>query len=242
MNMTTPSFNLFQFKPIGIIHSPYKQKFAIPRQPRLVKQIEGLLALTDEFSIEGILAGIENYSHLWITFIFHQTLSQGWSAKVRPPRLGGNDKMGVFATRSTFRPNPIGLSAVENLGHYQHEGKYFIRLGGIDLLDQTPIVDIKPYIPYCDAIPDAQAGIAQTQPSSNMPVSWSPQAIAFCKQNIHSYPNLQTIVSDILQQDPRPAYKKKNILPQNYSVYLYDLNIHWTIENQQTLVTHINKK
>src|SRR5690554_2357523 len=142
---------------IGYIESPYRQKFAIPRQPGLVKSARGAIRLENEFAHPDCTRGLEEFSHLWVQFIFHETQAQGWKPLVRPPRLGGNEKRGVFATRSTFRPNAIGLSVVE-LVEVQLSPKPKLIVRGLDLLDGTPIIDIKPYLPYADAIPNARGG------------------------------------------------------------------------------------
>ncbi|MEQ8952563.1 MAG: tRNA (N6-threonylcarbamoyladenosine(37)-N6)-methyltransferase TrmO, partial [Gammaproteobacteria bacterium] len=153
-------------KPIGILHSPYRQKFAIPRQPNLVPEAEGIISFESEYADPNLLRALDQFSHLWLLFLFHETASQGWSATVQPPRLGGKTRVGVFASRSPFRPNPLGMSVVRNLGHGMKNGRLQLRVGGIDLLDGTPIVDIKPYIPYADAIADAQGGFAAEAPRS----------------------------------------------------------------------------
>lgn len=139
--------------PIAYINTPYKQKFAIPRQPNLVREAHGEIIFENDFADPNCLRGIEQFSHLWLVFVFHETADKGWAPTVQPPRLGGKENMGIFATRSTFRPNPIGLSVVENLGWKQQGASLTLQVGGLDLLDGTPILDIKPYLPYADALP-----------------------------------------------------------------------------------------
>ncbi|WP_040095556.1 tRNA (N6-threonylcarbamoyladenosine(37)-N6)-methyltransferase TrmO, partial [Aeromonas australiensis] len=155
----------FEIDTLGIIRSPYKEKFAIPRQPGLVKSARARLELLPPYDQPDVLRGIEQFSHLWLSFVFHQTMAQGWHPTVRPPRLGGNERVGVFATRSTFRPNPLGLSVVELHGVGRERGKLWLELGAVDLLDGTPIVDIKPYVPYADSLPDARGGFAPDAPT-----------------------------------------------------------------------------
>ena len=135
----------YSISAVGHIQSPYKQKFAIPRQPRLVPQAKAKLIFTAEFNRVEFVRGIEEFSHIWLLFRFHETADKGYSAMVRPPRLGGNERKGVFATRATFRPNAIGMSAVKLEGVEYKNGQLSLLLAGIDLLDGTPIVDIKPY-------------------------------------------------------------------------------------------------
>ena len=135
----------FQFAQIGVIRSPYKETFAVPRQPGLVKHGGGELHLVAPYNQADAVRGLQSFSHLWILFVFHQTMEGGWRPTVRPPRLGGNARMGVFATRSTFRPNPIGMSLVELKGIRCQKDQVILELGSLDLVDGTPVVDIKPY-------------------------------------------------------------------------------------------------
>lgn len=233
---TTDDTMSFSISPIGIIHSPYKQKFAVPRQPRLVSQARASVELLPPFDQADAFSGIEEFSHLWLLFIFHQNIEQGWSNQVRPPRLGGNSKKGVFATRSSFRPNPVGMSAVEFFGLRKDNGKLYLDIGGVDLVDGTPIVDIKPYIPYSDQIEDANGGFANEQPSADMEVRFEPEVLVACEKYRAQYPQLVSFISQVLKQDPRPAYKKNKNETQEYAVYLYEFNVRWRVENG---VTHV---
>lgn len=229
----------FQFNAIGYISSPYKQKFAIPRQPGLIEEARGSLTLAAEYSDDAILRGLDSFSHLWLVFVFHQTADKGWSPMVRPPRLGGNARKGVFATRATFRPNPIGLSVVKFDGVERKKDKLIIKLSGIDLLDGTPILDIKPYLPYADALPDAASGFADAAPETAMQVSFSTQATVFCQQQ-QQYPDLQRFIAKVLKQDPRPSYKKQRSGEQHYGMTLYHYNIKWTVNGEHNHVTEIH--
>jgi tRNA (adenine37-N6)-methyltransferase len=229
----------FQFNVIGYISSPYKQKFAIPRQPGLIEEARGSLILAAEYSDDAILRGLDSFSHLWLVFVFHQTADKGWSPMVRPPRLGGNARKGVFATRATFRPNPIGLSVVKFEGVERKKDKLIIKLSGIDLLDGTPILDIKPYLPYADALPDAASGFADAAPETTMQVSFSTQAAIFCQQQ-QQYPDLQRFIEKVLKQDPRPSYKKQRSGEQQYGMTLYHYNIKWTVNGEHNHVTEIH--
>lgn len=230
-----------QFDTIGIIHSPYKEKFAVPRQPGLVTAAKAQLELLPPYNQIDSIRGIEDFSHLWLTFVFHQTADKGWKPLVRPPRLGGNKKVGVFATRSTFRPNPIGLSVVTFEGIEQKNKKLFLNISGIDLVDGTPILDIKPYIPYADALPDAKGGFAQDKPEKNIAIEFSPQALEAIHRNETRYPELKLLIEQVLAQDPRPAYKGKNDTA-TYGMTLHDLNITWSVseENNQALTQVIS--
>jgi tRNA (adenine37-N6)-methyltransferase len=228
----------YSISAVGHIQSPYKQKFAIPRQPRLVPQAKAKLIFTAEFNREEFVRGIEEFSHIWLLFRFHETADKGYSAMVRPPRLGGNERKGVFATRATFRPNAIGMSAVKLEGVEYKNGQLSLLLAGIDLLDGTPIVDIKPYLPYSDAMHDASAGFADTRPETQMSVGFSPEAIEFIAKQTH-YPELEDFITNVLKQDPRPAYKKQKQGEQSYGMTLYNYNIRWQVNGEHNLVTSI---
>jgi len=214
---------------IGRVNSPYKEKFAIPRQPGLVSAAKGSITLLSTANNEELVRGIEQFSHLWLIFIFHGTQQQGWKPLVRPPRLGGNKKLGVLATRSTFRPNPIGMSVVKlESVEFSHK-QVIINISGLDLLDQTPILDIKPYIPYSDNIDCALAGFAQVEPDKVLDVIFSSQAKEDIEHHQKEHTDLSTFIEQVLSQDPRPAYKKKKIDEKIYGMSLYDLNILWKV-------------
>ncbi|MBE0363946.1 hypothetical protein PULV_a1474 [Pseudoalteromonas ulvae UL12] len=231
----------YQIEPIGYIQSPYKQKFAIPRQPRLIPQAQAKLIFAPNFNREEFVRGLDEFSHVWLLFRFHETADKGWSPLVRPPRLGGNEKKGVFATRATFRPNAIGMSAVKLEGIEYKNGQLVLLLSGIDLLDGTPIVDIKPYLPYSDSLPDAQGGFADDRPETELNVEFSQQALAFC-QHQHDFPELQGFITSVLKQDPRPAYKKSKQGMQQYGMSLHCFNIKWEIEGNLNTVIEISKQ
>jgi len=237
------------FQPIGYIQSCYKEKFGIPRQPYLVPGAKSQLVLSDQFSEESV-RGLEGFSHIWLQFIFHETQQQGWKAMVRPPRLGGNKKMGVFATRSMFRPNPIGLSVVK-LDKVEIINKAIIlHLLGCDLLDQTPVLDIKPYLAYADSISDSTAGYFEKKPSNFVDVIFSEQADIECKlASSRLDVNIKELISQILAQDPRPGYQqtrnqttKEGIKEdRTYAMKLYDFDLRWQYcENNKIKVLAIN--
>ena len=159
---------------------------------------------------------------------------------VRPPRLGGNERKGVFATRATFRPNAIGMSAVKLEGIEYKNGQLSLLLAGIDLLDGTPIIDIKPYLPYSDSMLDASAGFADTRPETQMSVEFTPEVTLFIEQQTQ-YPDLLNFISNVLKQDPRPAYKKQKDGEQSYGMTLYDYNVRWQVNGEHNLVTSIEK-
>jgi tRNA-Thr(GGU) m(6)t(6)A37 methyltransferase TsaA len=228
-------------QPIGKISTPYKEKFAIPRQPGLAKSAEGIITFVEECNDPNYLRGIEQFSHLWLLFHFHQTADKGHSPLVRPPRLGGNQKLGVFATRSTFRPNSIGMSVVEFVAVGYENKTLNLTVKGIDLLDGTPILDIKPYVPYADNIPQASGGMAQHSPEL-MTVTFSQQATEQLHNLEQRYPALGPLIREILSQDPRPAYHQDAHPDKTYGMTLYDLNIQWQVINQQNMVQTIEPK
>ena len=233
--------NQHTIEPIGVIHTPFKEKFAIPRQPRLVPQATGIIRLGGANNDETCVRGLEQFSHLWLLFLFHQNLEKGWTPAIRPPRLGGNKKVGVFASRATFRPNGIGMSAVALQEIRKSAHGVEVVVSGVDLLDQTPIVDIKPYIPYSDIIEHADGGFAEQPPASGMTVAFSVQASAQCRQLLPHYPDLDVLIENLLLQDPRPAYKQRSDKEQHYGVKLHDLEVRWTVNGQTTLVTEIKR-
>jgi len=225
---------------IGTIDSPYKEKFAIPRQPGIVTAAHGQLRLTGATNNPDLVRGLEQFSHIWLLFVFHGTQAQGWKPLVRPPRLGGNKKLGVLATRSTFRPNPIGMSVVK-LDRIEHQltdnkqSQVVLHISELDLLDGTPIVDIKPYVPYADIIENAHGGYAQEQPGNNIDVQFSDPAKVALQRYNEQYPKLKSLIEQVLSQDPRPAYKQKNVDDKIYGMTLYDLNIQWQMSSLATL-------
>ncbi len=232
------SFMNISMQPIGNISTPYKEKFGIPRQPGLVKNAAGKITFFEAFNDPNYLRGIEQFSHLWLLFRFHQTADKGHSPLVRPPRMGGNQKLGVFATRSTFRPNSIGMSVVE-FGAVSYQNKQLcLTVKGIDLLDGTPILDIKPYVPYADSIVQASGGMAQHSPEL-MAVTFSKQANGQLAKFEQHYPALSSLIREVLSQDPRPAYHKDSCTDKTYGMTLYDFNIQWHVIDQQTVVLAI---
>lgn len=229
----------YLIKPIGIIHSCFKEKFAIPRQPGLVPAARAELELFPPYGSPESLRGLSDFSHLWIIFIFHGNSNNGWKATVRPPRLGGNQRMGVFASRSGFRPNNIGMSAValERICITGKIGRLYLKGG--DFLDQTPVLDVKPYLPYADSIPKATANFASTAPSGGFSVLFSPPAEAVCRNIEQDIPLFRQLIIQILQQDPRPAYYKDRAAPKIHGFRIYDFNIQWKNEKKEMIVTDI---
>ena len=227
------------FEVVATVRSPFKQKFAIPRQPNLVKEAKGSLLFTPQFNDENLLHRLDEFSHLCLIFKFHEVADQGWAPTVQPPRLGGKERVGVFASRSPFRPNSLGLSVVENLGSRRENNHLVVDVGGIDLLDGTPVLDIKPYLPYADSIPNALAGYAQEQPQEKFDVEFSPEAKERITIEEGRLPGLGNLVKAILKQDPRPAWRVKDKDDKQYGIALYDLNIKWRVENSTIVVASV---
>lgn len=183
---------------IAYIRSPYVEKFGVPRQGKLAQQARCHLVFTESYRQREALRGIEQFSHLWLIWGFHLN-GETWHPTVRPPRLGGNERLGVFATRSPFRPNPLGLSAVRLLGVLETPEGPVLELAEVDLVDGTPIYDIKPYIPYADAIAEATGGFAQEE-IARLRVKMPPQLPAGVTEA------WVACAKETLELDPRPAY------------------------------------
>ncbi|HKS14078.1 MAG TPA: tRNA (N6-threonylcarbamoyladenosine(37)-N6)-methyltransferase TrmO [Pseudomonas sp.] len=208
--------------PVGIVRSCFKEKFAIPRQPQLAPAARGVLELLPPFDQGDAVAGLEQVSHVWLLFLFHQALEDKPRLKVRPPRLGGNKSMGVFATRATHRPNGIGQSVVRLEG--VQPGR--LLLSGIDLLDGTPVLDIKPYVPYADCIADARNQMASEAPPG-IDVQWSDAALLQARaEALRLGEPLVELIEQCLAQDPRPAYQVP--APERvYGVKFWDVQVRW---------------
>ena len=193
-----------QINIIARMHSDFATKFGIPRQSGLVEELRSTIVFEPEYRNADALRGIEGFSHLWIIWQFSEAVRSGWSPTVRPPRLGGNTRMGVFATRSPFRPNNLGLSCVKLLGVEETaEFGTVIHVGGADLMDGTPIFDIKPYIPYADCQPEATGGFTDTAGEFILQVIFPDELLALLPTE-----KRQAAIS-VLSHDPRPSYQRK---------------------------------
>ncbi len=206
--------------PIGVIESDYPDKFGIPRQPGLAPAARARLVLTPPFDDPLAVRGLEAFSHLWLTFVFHQSPLR-WTPLVRPPRLGGNARVGVFASRSTHRPNRLGLSLVELLEIDTRRG-VSLRLNGADLVSGTPVLDIKPYLPWAEARPEARAGFAPEAPL-RCAVGFAAAAEATLTERVDGA-SLRELITQVLAQDPRPAYRK-GAEQRTYGVRLRDVDV-----------------
>lgn len=215
-------------KTIAKIHTDFPTKFGIPRQSGLVSSLEATIVFEPEFRNADALRGLEEFSHIWLLWEFSETIRNKWTATVRPPRLGGNKRMGVFATRSPFRPSPIGLSCVrlERI-IWQGEETPMLCVSGADLLDGTPIYDIKPYLPYTDSHPEAIGGFADGVMCQQLTVN-CPHELKECITKEH-----QQTVMEILAQDPRPSYQHDS--ERIYSMEYAGMDIRFTVDDNNIL-------
>lgn len=229
----------YSMRPIGILRSPFKEKFGIPRQSGLVTAARARLELLPPFDREEALRGLEEFSHLWLLFVFHDGAGARWRPTVRPPRLGGNQRLGVFATRSGFRPNRIGLSVGRLEAIASREGRLGLDLRGLDLLDGTPVLDVKPYLPYADSPPEATGGFAQAAPEERLEVVFEPAAMTAVEERGRSIPELRTVITQLLSTDPRPAYYGESRSAQTLGIRLFDFDLKWRVEDGRAVVLEL---
>ena len=217
---------------IATIRSDFPTKFGIPRQSGLVEELRATVVFEPEYRSPDALRGLEDFSHLWLIWQFSEAVRDKWSPTVRPPRLGGNTRMGVFATRSPFRPNPIGLSCVRLEGiRREPELGHVLEVSGADLMDGTPILDIKPYIPYADSHPDALGGFAAVPAGETLSVSIPPALLAQVPAE------RQEALRGVLAQDPRPHYQKD---PERvYGFSFAGFEVRFTVDGDQLTVRDI---
>ena len=218
---------------IARIHSDFPEKFGIPRQSGLVEELTSTIVFEPKFRNADAIRGLENFTHLWIIWQFSKAIKAGWSPTVRPPRLGGNTRMGVFATRSPFRPNNLGLSCVKILG-IERSPQYgaVIHVSGADLMDNTPIFDIKPYIPYCDSHPDALGGFADTAEDFIVKVNIAPEVLSIVPEN------KQQALLGVLSHDPRPSYQQDS--DREYGLSFAGYNVRFIVKNNTLTVLDIH--
>ena len=218
---------------IARIHTDFPTKFGIPRQSGLVST-KGTIVFEPEYRKEEALKGLEECSHLWLIWEFSEAVRTGWSPTVRPPRLGGNTRLGVFATRSPFRPNRIGLTVVRLIRMEEENGRITLVVSGADLMDGTPIVDIKPYLPYVDSVPDAVGGFTEQNERHRLTVDFPEKLKKYVpKQNLPA-------VMGLLAQDPRPRYQAD--ASRVYGLEFGGYEIKFRVDSQTLTVTDIIKK
>lgn len=221
-------------RPIATMHSDFATKFGIPRQSGLAQALRSTIVFEPEYRNADALRGIEGFSHLWIIWQFSEAVRSDWSPTVRPPRLGGNTRMGVFATRSPFRPNHLGLSCVRLLGVEETaEQGTVIHVGGADLVDGTPIFDIKPYVPYADSHPDALGGFTDTAGDFLLEVNFP---VALLEQLPE---DKRQAAVEVLSHDPRPSYQRKP--GRVYGLSFAGFDIRFTVEEKLLTVVDVQK-
>jgi tRNA-Thr(GGU) m(6)t(6)A37 methyltransferase TsaA len=218
-----------EMKPIATIRTPFPTKFGIPRQSGILDMLESRIVFEKEYRVKDALRGLEDFSHIWLIWVFSEAVREEWSPTVRPPRLGGNTRMGVFATRSPFRPNPIGLSCVELIGIEHHpDWGDVLCVGGADLMDGTPILDIKPYVAYADAYPDAVSGFAGMAPEK-LTVRVTDDVLMLLP------PDKRGALISVLELDPRPAYKRDD--PDHaYAFEFAGITVRFTVQGDTLTV------
>lgn len=221
-------------KIIAHIHTDFTSKFGIPRQSGLVDKLEATIVFEPEYRNPDALRGIEEYSHLWLLWQFSECADKEWTPTVRPPRLGGNKRMGVFATRSPFRPNPVGLSSVKLIGvEKTTEYGCVLRVAGADMLDGTPIYDIKPYLPYVDSHPDASNGFALDEKDGTLDVEFPDDLLKMIPSS------KQKALIAVLSQDPRPGYQNE---PERvYGIEFASFDVRFKVKNSTLTVIEIIK-
>ena len=220
---------------IARMHSDFATKFGIPRQSGLVEELRSTIVFEPEYRNPDALRGLEDFSHLWIIWQFSEAVRTGWSPTVRPPRLGGNTRMGVFATRSPFRPNNLGLSSVRILGLEEtREHGTVIHVAGADLMDGTPIFDIKPYIPYADSHPEATGGFTDTAGDFLLKVNFPARLLEILPQE------KRDAAVAVLSHDPRPSYQRKP--GRIYGLTFAGFDIRFTVEEDTLTVCEITKQ
>ena len=214
----------FAFHQIGVVHSCFHGKFGIPRQPGLVQEARGTIEFLPPYNQENLVRGLEQFSHIWVLFVFHLSMREHWKGTVRPPRLGGDTRIGVMATRSPFRPNPIGLSVVKLEGIEKRPSHLSLAVTGLDILDGSPVLDVKPYLPYADALANAQGGFAATAPdTSALQVRFADECLGALEFQETRHPGYRALAVKLLAGDPRPAYQ--DLPEKEYDLFLYDTEI-----------------
>lgn len=247
--MTHPSE--YHFKVIAKIKSDFPDKFGIPRQSGLLKGLRSAIRFEQDFRIADALRGLEGFSHLWILWIFSENIrpddngENRWSPTVRPPRLGGNKRLGVFATRSSFRPNPLAMSCVkiEEIHLNITDGGYSgpeIMVSGADLMDGTPIIDIKPYLPYADSVPDALGGFAHEVLNKSVQVQFPEKILNDLRSKGALSEEQMNALLEILAEDPRPAYQKNP--DRIYGFGFAGFEIKFKVENDILTVLDLIRK
>ncbi len=232
--------------PIGVIKTCFSEKFGVPRQSLMIQEARGILKLKPVPDYRTALNHLEGFSHIWVVFVFHQN-EEKWHPTISPPRIGAPRKVGVFASRSPHRPNPIGMSAVKlEKIDFDAPGGIEIHLSGVDILDGSPVLDIKPYLPFADSIPEAASGWA-TGEIPCYSVEFSPES----RQSIENYsqtrhPRLKELIKEMLEWDPRPTSQRRAMPIENpecegmrFGFRIFDFDVQWEVRNGGILVREL---
>ena len=228
------------FRPIARVHSCYREKFAIPRQAGLVKKARARIELLPPYNHPDMVKGLEGFSHIWLIFVFHEHIGRGYHHLISPPLLPHHEKYGVLATRAPFRPNPLGLSVVALESVQIENDAITLHIRGADVLDQTPVLDIKPYLPYSDAIFQATPGFTARVSTEKFGILFSEQAERDVRRASREIPDIREFIIELLRQDPRPKYQKS--FKNEYHCKIYDYDLHWQIDREQILVTGLREQ
>ncbi|WP_111495770.1 tRNA (N6-threonylcarbamoyladenosine(37)-N6)-methyltransferase TrmO [Marinobacter bohaiensis] len=232
-----PAQDALTLEPVAITRSCFRDKFGVPRQPGLTRHAWADLVIQPPYNREDAFRGLENCSHLWLTFQFHEAVRAEWRPTIRPPRLGGNRKIGVFASRSPFRPNSLGLSVVRNEGLLRREGDLVLRIREHDLIEGTPILDIKPYLPFADVVADAHIEWASDAPTERLTVIFSDDAERQLQAlDGDRYPDFRSLIEDVVAYDPRPSFRRGRIEERVYGAHLYDHNVRFRFDDGHVTV------
>ena len=220
---------------IAILHTPFPEKFGIPRQSGIVEAAHGRVEFLPEFDRPDFVRGLESFSHIWLVTLFHQSPPWDGKSTVRPPRLGGNERQGIFATRSPNRPNPIGLSLVR-LVNIEQEPKLVLEVSGIDAVDGTPVLDIKPYLPWCESRPEARAEWAGEAPRL-LPTDQL-ECPADLREKIG--PADWNLITELLRLQPQPAYQHDP--DRTYGMSIGEWNVRWRLDAERVQITELTKR
>lgn len=236
------------YPPIGYIKTCFHEKFGVPRQSMMINEARGVLKLNADPSFRVALNHLEEFSHVWIIFVFHTHMEKGWRPTIRPPRLDAPRRVGVFASRSPHRPNPIGMSVVKlEKIDLDAPGGIEMHLSGVDFLDGTPVLDIKPYLPYADSFPEASSGWASTE-IPKYKVDFSPESLKTIEEYSKRSPGFKNLVAGILEWDPRPTSQRRAMPIENdetqgmvFGVRIVDFDVHWEIRNKNIFVRTLTR-
>lgn len=233
------SETIFPFQPIGTLRTAFTEKFGVPRQSMMISEARGILKLKPDPDYRTALNHLADFSHVWVIFVFHQSIEKGWKPTIRPPRVDAPRKVGVFASRSPHRPNPIGMSAVKlDRIDLDAPGGIEIHLSGVDIMDGTPVLDLKPYLPFADCLQYATGGWAESE-IPKYRVEFSATCLEKLGQNASAHPRLKELITQMLEWDPRPTSQRRTMAidkPESqgmrFGFRILDFDVRWEIRDQ----------